>query len=98
MSTTTVPGGGRVAAPRPTAGRPTPRTGRGSAAAKPAAPRPQARARQRGRSPRAPFVLLVLVLLAGGLATMLLLNTVLAQGAFVRADLEKLSSDLSDRE
>ncbi|NHC12303.1 FtsB/FtsL family cell division protein [Motilibacter deserti] len=119
MSTTTVPGRGRVAAARrgpggtSTAGGPA-RTGAPAAAApraragavgggSPVRPTPTARAgataaARQGRSPRAPFVLLVLALLAGGLATMLLLNTVLAQGAFVRADLEKRSAELADRE
>ncbi|MBB5131704.1 hypothetical protein HNP84_001417 [Thermocatellispora tengchongensis] len=41
--------------------------------------------RRRGRAPRAPFVLLVVGLMCGGLVSLLLLNTVLAQDSF-RAD------------
>ncbi|RBQ20340.1 hypothetical protein DP939_11125 [Spongiactinospora rosea] len=37
---------------------------------------------RRGRAPRAPFVLLLVGLLCGGLVTLLLLNTVLAQDSF----------------
>jgi hypothetical protein len=50
------------------------------------------------RAPRAPFVLLLLTLLIGGLVTLLLLNTALAQGAFVVHDLESRSAQLADRE
>jgi hypothetical protein len=50
------------------------------------------------RAPRAPFVLLVITLLVGGLVTLLLLNTALAQGAFVIHDLESQSAQLADRE
>ncbi|NHC45567.1 hypothetical protein [Motilibacter aurantiacus] len=114
MSTTTVPGRGQVVAPRRGPARPAspgresaPGGGatRGGPAARIGRPAPSSSARrtrpERGsasRSPRAPFVLLVLALLAGGLGTMLLLNTVLAQGAFVRADLERQSSLLADQE
>jgi hypothetical protein len=55
-------------------------------------------ARRAPRAPRAPFVLLVLTLLVGGLVTLLLLNTALAQGAFVVHDLESRSAQLADRE
>lgn len=47
---------------------------------------------------RAPFVLLVCALLAGGLLTLLMLNTVLAQDAFVLHDLQKHTSSLTDEE
>lgn len=53
---------------------------------------------RRRRSPRTPFVLLVVGLLAGGLLGLLMLNTVLAQDAFVLHDLRTQSSALSDRE
>jgi hypothetical protein len=45
---------------------------------------------RRSRAPRAPFVLLVVGLLCGGLVSLLLLNTVLAQDSF---ELNKLRSD-----
>src|SRR4051794_2834231 len=107
MSTTTVPASGRATAPRRGAGTAGGQAGR--APGRPAAtaqrgPAPAGRSAgragvaRRRRSPRAPFVLLVLALLAGGLATMLLLNTVLAQGAFVRARLEQRSAQLADTE
>jgi hypothetical protein len=50
------------------------------------------------RAPRAPFLLLVLTLLVGGLVTLLLLNTALGRGAFVVHDLEQRSGQLADRE
>ena len=46
---------------------------------------------------RGPFVALVVTLLATGLLGLLLLNTVLAQGAFVVYDLEQRTAVLSDR-
>lgn len=49
------------------------------------------------RPARAPFVLLVLGLLAGGLVALLLLNTALAQGAFTVHDLTTRLASLSDR-
>jgi hypothetical protein len=52
----------------------------------------------RVRPARAPFVVLVLVLLTGGLLSLLLLNTVLAQDAFVLYDLKKRAAALADRE
>lgn len=50
------------------------------------------------RPARTPFVLLVAGLLAAGLLGLLLLNTVLAQDAFVVHDLQKQSALLTDRE
>lgn len=47
---------------------------------------------------RTPFVLLVVCLLGGGLVALLLLNTVLAQGAFTQARLSKESAGLADRQ
>lgn len=47
---------------------------------------------------RAPFVVLVLVLLVAGLGTLLLLNTVLAQGAFRVEDLQRQVSLLTEEE
>jgi len=45
---------------------------------------------------RAPFLILVGVVLAGGLVGLLLLNTVLAQGAFTVQDLQTRSARLAD--
>ncbi len=53
---------------------------------------------RRRRAARAPFVVMVLGLLAGGLVGLLLLNTVLAQGAFTVSDLKKRVSALTDQE
>jgi hypothetical protein len=47
---------------------------------------------------RGPFVALIVTLLASGLLGLLLLNTVLAQDAFVIHDLERRTAVLSDRE
>ncbi|MFB9881883.1 hypothetical protein ACFFMN_28500 [Planobispora siamensis] len=53
---------------------------------------------RRARAPRAPFILLLVGLLCGGLVTLLLLNTVLAQGSFqesqLRAEIKKHSLNL----
>ncbi|MGH8774593.1 MAG: septum formation initiator family protein [Jiangellaceae bacterium] len=49
------------------------------------------------RSPRAPFVALVLLLLGLGLVGLLLLNTALQQGSFELADLERETAVLRDR-
>ncbi|WP_165900912.1 hypothetical protein [Microbispora triticiradicis] len=46
------------------------------------------------RPPRAPFVLLVVGLMCGGLVTLLLLNTVLAQDSFKLTDLRSSIDDL----
>ncbi|MBW9206240.1 hypothetical protein KV102_17495 [Mumia sp. zg.B53] len=51
----------------------------------------------RPRSPRAPFVLLVVTLLAGGLVGLLLLNTSMQNGAFQLAELEKEAETLQSR-
>jgi hypothetical protein len=53
---------------------------------------------RRARPARAPFVVLVCALLAGGLLTLLLLNTVLAQDSFVLHSLQTRSAQLSDQE
>lgn len=52
----------------------------------------------RRRAPRLPFVLLVAGLLGSGLISLLLINTALAQGAFVAGDLQARSAALADRE
>jgi hypothetical protein len=50
------------------------------------------------RPGRTPFVLLVCALLGTGLLTLLLLNTVLAQNAFLLHDLQRQAQRLADRE
>ncbi|GII02426.1 hypothetical protein [Planobispora takensis] len=67
-----------------------------------AAPAPvRSGAPRRARAPRAPFVLLLVGLLCGGLVTLLLLNTVLAQGSFqesqLRNEIKKLSQAEEER-
>jgi hypothetical protein len=47
---------------------------------------------------RAPFIVLVLVLLTVGLGTLLLLNTLLAQGSFTLHDVNAQVASLADRE
>jgi hypothetical protein len=84
---------------------PAQRTG-AATAPRPAAPQPASPSERHltvvpprpWRAPKAPFVLLLLTLLVGGLVTLLLLNTALAQGAFVVHDLESRSAELADRE
>lgn len=63
-------------------------------------PRPVAAARpsQSTRAPRAPFMLLVVGLLGGGLVSLLLLNTVLAEDAFALHALRKRTATLEQRE
>lgn len=46
------------------------------------APAPASSGARQGRAPRAPFVLLLVGLLCGGLVSLLLLNTILAQDSF----------------
>lgn len=53
---------------------------------------------RRSSAPRAPFVTMVVLLLAGGLLGLLALNTVLAQDAFTRHTLVKENKALADRE
>ncbi|MEU6475684.1 septum formation initiator family protein [Streptomyces sp. NPDC047017] len=53
----------------------------------------------RGRqAARAPFVLLVVLLLGGGLIGLLVLNSALSEGAFQRDDLQKDTKSLTDEE
>ncbi len=62
----------------------TPRTTGPKTTGRPAAPgRARVRRGRHGRAPRAPFVLLVVGLMCGGLVGLLLLNTVLAKDSFV---------------
>ena len=50
------------------------------------------------RAPRTPFVLCVAALLSLGLLSLLLLNTVLAQGAFTVHDLQRRTALLADQQ
>ncbi|MER5649098.1 hypothetical protein [Streptosporangium sp. NPDC002524] len=77
--------------------------GYGTRPARPAGPAPAAApaaqlkapaAPRRSRPPRAPFLLLVVGLLCGGLVSLLLLNAVLAQDSFRANGLRKEISDL----
>ncbi|GII26725.1 hypothetical protein [Planotetraspora mira] len=67
------------------------------------APEVQATSRERSarsafrRPPRAPFVLLVVGLMCGGLVTLLLLNTVLAQDSFKLTDLRSSTDQLHEQ-
>jgi hypothetical protein len=76
--------------------RPAQRPGRRAAPAPVPTAGDEAAAR-RGRAPRAPFVLLVVGLLCGGLVSLLLLNTVLAQDSFdanqLRADTQEIQQE-----
>ncbi|GGP77185.1 hypothetical protein [Streptosporangium pseudovulgare] len=70
-------------------------------AARPPAAR-TARPSRQGRPPRAPFVLLVVGLLCGGLVSLLLLNVVLAQDSYrlneLRDGISELQQQKADRE
>ena len=92
---------GPVAAPRhtrpvtgPGAGpRTGPRTGpRIGAPGRPAAARP------RSRSPRMPFILLLVGLLGGALVSLLVISTTLAQGAFRITNLQQQNANLVRQE
>ncbi len=82
-----------VTAPRPQ-GRP------GAAPAKRPASKPPVRVVRTpaARPARAPFVVLVLVLLSLGLGALLLLNTLLAQGSFTLHELDAKVAGLADQE
>ncbi|MFE5187801.1 septum formation initiator family protein [Streptomyces sp. NPDC056628] len=51
-----------------------------------------------GRAARAPFVLLVVLLLGGGLIGLLVLNSAISEGAFRLDDLERQTKSLTDEE
>ncbi|MFC5214600.1 FtsB family cell division protein [Streptomyces coerulescens] len=51
-----------------------------------------------GQAARAPFVLLVVLLLGGGLIGLLVLNSALSEGAFQKDDLQKEMKALTDEE
>lgn len=78
-----------------------PRTGggvrQGTSAPRPR-PAPATRPPRNVRAPRAPFVMLVVGLLGGGLVSLLLLNTVLAQDAFTLHALRQRTTALEERE
>lgn len=61
-------------------------------------PRLRVLPRARQRAARVPFALVVLFVIGAGLIGLLLLNTVLAQGAFVLHDLQNSTVTLGDRE
>ncbi|MEU4932963.1 septum formation initiator family protein, partial [Streptomyces yokosukanensis] len=52
----------------------------------------------RARAARAPFVLLVVLFLGGGLIGLLVLNSALSEGSFKLADLQKRTKNLTDEE
>ncbi|MFD5281183.1 FtsB/FtsL family cell division protein [Streptomyces rubrogriseus] len=52
----------------------------------------------RGQAARAPFVLLVVVLLGGGLIGLLVLNSALSEGSFQLEDLKQRTKELTDEE
>jgi len=52
----------------------------------------------RARSPRAPFILLLVGLLGGALVSLLVISTTLAQGAFQITNLQQRSADLARQE
>ncbi len=83
------PRAGQVTAPRHT--RPVQAPG-----ARPA-PRP-AGARPRSRSPRMPFILLLVGLLGGALVSLLVISTTLAQGAFRITNLQEQNANLARQE
>ncbi|MEV5428869.1 septum formation initiator family protein [Streptomyces sp. NPDC052701] len=51
-----------------------------------------------GQAARTPFVLLVVLLLAGGLIGLLVLNSALSEGAFRLDDLQRETKNLTDEE
>lgn len=60
--------------------------------------RPRPRPRPGGQAARMPFVLLVVALLAGGLISLLLLNSALNEGSFQLSRLKKETTALTDEE
>lgn len=73
--------------------------GRSTALPRPANPRPSVRVVPSPRTPaRAPFIVVVLVILSLGLGALLLLNTLLAQGSFTLHTLNDRVDALADKE
>jgi hypothetical protein len=85
---------------RTTTATATPRPSRPAGTARPAPARPRlALVRPvSGRSPKAPFVVMVVALLVAGLAGLLFLHTALAEDSFRLHDLQQHSAALADRE
>ncbi|MGW0191684.1 septum formation initiator family protein [Streptomyces sp. NPDC003362] len=52
----------------------------------------------RGQAARTPFVLLVVLLLGGGLISLLVLNSALSEGSFKLDDLQRETKNLTDEE
>jgi hypothetical protein len=86
-----------VTAPRHTRPVTGPRTGPGTGRSTGAPARP-AGARPRSRSPRMPFILLLVGLLGGALVSLLVISTTLAQGAFRITNLEQQNASLVRQE
>ena len=84
------PPANRVNAPRHTRPVPAPRT---RPAPRPA-PRP-AGPRSRSRTPRMPFILLLVGLLGGALVSLLVISTTLAQGSFRITSLQQQNAELA---
>ncbi|ONH30491.1 hypothetical protein [Pseudofrankia asymbiotica] len=91
---------GQSAAAAAPAARPAARPGpRATPAPGPTAlARARAKAARSQRAPRAPFVILLLVLMGSGLVCLLLLNTSLSENAFQEHSLQSTSSALADEE
>jgi hypothetical protein len=62
------------------------------------APRPARPPRPARRSPRAPFILLLIGLLGGALVSLLVISTTLAQGAFQITSLQQQNASLARQE
>ena len=90
------------ARPRPDQARPrrapAPRPGRETAAPAAAARPGRPRSVGRTRPPRAPFVLLLVGLLCGGLISLLLLNIVLAQESFRASELREENRRIAEQQ
>ena len=83
----------QVTAPRHT--RPITEPGTGRRTGTPVRP---AEARPRSRSPRMPFILLLVGLLGGALVSLLVISTTLAQGAFQITNLQQQNANLARQE
>jgi len=79
------PPANRVTAPRHTRPVPAPRT----------RPAPRPGPRSRSRTPRMPFILLLVGLLGGALVSLLVISTTLAQGSFRITSLQQQNAELA---
>ena len=86
------PSANRVTAPRHTRPVPAPRTAPASRTRP--VPRP-AGPRSRSRTPRMPFILLLVGLLGGALVSLLVISTTLAQGSFRVTSLQEQNAQLA---